>query len=59
MADQLYEYRWGNTRFRKTLKGRKCRVIARGDMNSCGVEFENGERHCVSRNALRKVQDGN
>ena len=58
MAEQWYEYRWGNNPKRATLKGRKCRVLARGKMNSCMVEFENGQRECVSRNALRKVKDG-
>lgn len=59
MSSQWYIYCWGNTPERKLLKGRKCKVLARGKMNSCKVEFENSEQHCVSRNALRKVQDGN
>lgn len=40
----------------KDLFGRRCRLLARGAMNSALVEFENGEREVVSRNALRKVQ---
>ena len=55
-SNQLYVYCWGNNPHRAKLKGRKCRVWARGRMNSCGVEFENGERHCVSRSALKKVK---
>jgi hypothetical protein len=33
--------------------GRACRILARGAMNSRLVEFEDGERHIVSGNALR------
>lgn len=56
MKEQLYEYRWGNNEKRKTMKGRICRVDARGKMNSCGIKFiDNGQEECVSRNALRKV----
>ena len=36
--------------------GQRCRVIARGTMNSAMIEFEDGVRHIVSRNAFRKVQ---
>jgi len=54
--EQLYEYRWGNNPKRATMKGRKCRVLARGKKNTALVEFENGQRETVSRNALRKVQ---
>ena len=49
-----YLYTWGNNEKRATLKGRKCRVIARGKMNSALVEFEGGQREVISRNALRK-----
>lgn len=31
---QLYIYAWGNNEKRATLKGRQCKVIARGKMNS-------------------------
>jgi len=54
-ATQLYIYRWGNNEKRRTLQGKKCRLIKRLAMNSCVVEFESGEREVVSRNALRKV----
>lgn len=50
---QWYVYRWG--KYRPDLKGQRCRVLARGTMNSALVEFESGERHIVSRNALRKA----
>lgn len=55
MTDQLYEFRWN----RSGLPGRKgslCRVICRGRMNSCAVEFLDGFRAVVSRNALRKCK---
>ena len=49
-------YVWGNNEKRATLKGRLCRVLARGRMNSILVEFENGERLVTSRYAVRKVR---
>ncbi len=51
----MYVYCWGNNAVRQTLKGRRCRVLARGVLNSALVEFEGGERHVVSRNALRRT----
>jgi hypothetical protein len=55
MKEQLYIFRWGNNPQRAEMKGRKCKVLCRGSMNSCGIEFiDNGETACVSRNALRK-----
>ena len=61
MSEKLYIYRWGNSktecgRFRLKFKGRKCRVLHRGKMNSCLIEFlDNNEQLNTSRNALRKV----
>lgn len=61
MTPQLYRYAWG-PRFRVPglpvldRKGDLCRVIARGRMNSALIEFADGERHVVSRNALRRVR---
>ena len=37
------------------LFGRRCRIIARGAMNGRLVEFESGEKHIVSGNALRAM----
>jgi len=58
--EATYIYRWG-ARFRVPglpvldRKGEECRVLARGAMNSAMIEFlSDGERHIVSRNALRK-----
>jgi hypothetical protein len=46
-----YLYRWD----RQGRKGQRCRVIARGKMNSALVEFADGYRMVTSRNALRKA----
>lgn len=45
-----YEYRWN----RQGRKGEPCRVLVRGKMNSCSVEFLDGFKMVTSRNALRK-----
>jgi hypothetical protein len=36
-------------------KGQLCRVLVRGKMNSCMVEFEDGYLAVTSRNALRRA----
>lgn len=36
--------------------GQRCRIVARGSMNSCLVEFEDGTKVVTSRNFLRKVK---
>jgi hypothetical protein len=51
---RAYLYRWGNNPKRATLKGRQCRVLARLARNSALVEFENGQREVISRNALKR-----
>lgn len=49
-----YVYAWGNNERRAELKGRRCRVLARGSrMRSVLVEFENGWRVITSERALR------
>ena len=50
-----YYFPWKNNSKRKTLYKRKFKVLARGKMNSCLVEFVNGQREIISRNAIRKV----
>jgi hypothetical protein len=50
MSEQLYVYRWN----RMDRKGQACRVLVRGSMNSCLVEFLDGYRAVTSRNALQK-----
>lgn len=54
---QLYIYRWGNNSKRKTMQHRVCKIIARGKMNSCLVEFmDDGQREVISRNAIRIIK---
>jgi len=55
MSEATYIYNWANNEKRKTMKGRKCIVLARGKKNSCVIQFlDNGQKECVSRNSLRK-----
>jgi hypothetical protein len=35
-------------------KGQPCRVLVRGKMNACAIEFADGFRAITSRNALRR-----
>lgn len=57
MNEKLYRYAWGDNAKRVTMKGRVCRVLARGLKNSRLIEFvDNGQRECVSGNAIRKVK---
>lgn len=53
----IYTFAWGNTPERMRLKGRRCRVLVVGRrMGSVLVQFEdNGERHVISRRALRRI----
>lgn len=48
-------YHWANNPKRATMKGRRCRVLARGTMSSVMIEFEDGQREIVSRRALRRI----
>ena len=54
MISYDYIYAWGNNPKRETLKGKRCRVIARGKKNSIMIEFESKQREIVSRNSVRK-----
>lgn len=49
-----YIYGWKNNPKRQSLYGKRCKALARGKKNSVLVEFENGDKEVVSRNALRK-----
>jgi hypothetical protein len=49
-------YHWGNNPTRKLWKGKRCRVLVRGSMNSCLVEFEDGGQLNTSIRALRKIK---
>lgn len=60
----MYEYVWAWCQpaawarragfFDRDRKGERCRVVARGRMNSALVEFEDGARFVTSRNGLRR-----
>ena len=52
-----YYFTWKNNSKRKTLYGRRLNVLHRGKMNSCLVEFENGQMEVISRNAIRKTKE--
>lgn len=49
-----YVYNWSNNEKRKTMKGRKCKIVSFGKMNSIEIEFENGQREIVSRMSIRR-----
>jgi hypothetical protein len=50
-----YPFRW-HWRARLPERHGQClRVVARGRLNSCMVEFQDGARFITSRNALRKA----
>lgn len=51
---QIYTYRWN----RCGRKGQRCIVTARGTMNSCRLEFEDGFKMITSRNAIAKWRHG-
>lgn len=53
MGDHPYVYFW-NRPEGASRKGQPCNVTARGAMNSCRVEFEDGFKMITSRNAIRK-----
>ena len=56
MNNYPYRYAWKNNPKRATLYNRRLRVLARGAMNSTLVEFANGQREIISRNAIRKLK---
>lgn len=51
-----YIYAWGNNSKRKTLKGRRLGILARGTLNSRLAQFKNGQREIISGNAIRKIK---
>ena len=50
-----YVFGWGNNPRRAELKGRRCRILARGARGSVLVAFEGGAVEVVSRRALRRA----
>jgi hypothetical protein len=51
-----YYFPWKNNEKRQSLHGRRFRILARGKMNSVLIEFRNGQREVISRNAIRKFK---
>ena len=59
MSALTHVYAWGNNPMRATLKGRPCRILARGAMGTVVVEFTDGklpESAALSARALRRVE---
>jgi hypothetical protein len=56
MSEFPYIYAWRNNSKRTTLYGRRFRVIVRAGRNSALVEFDDGQREVISRNAIRKAK---
>ena len=55
--NQPFDRYW---RVRRTLPqryGQRCRIIVRGKMNSCAVEFEDGYKTVTSRWSVRKIKE--
>lgn len=51
-----YIFRWGTVMGMPTgRKGQRCRVLARGKLNSCLLEFEDGSKVISNRNALKRI----
>jgi len=53
----IYPFVWTWKTRLPERRGMSHRVIARGKLNSCMVEFEDGERFVTSRNALRRRKE--
>jgi len=53
--EMTHTFYWGNNSKRATLKGRECKVLASAKMNSILIEFEDGQKECVSRRAVRRL----
>lgn len=47
---------WRWRLYRPDRKGQRCRIQARGKLNSCLVQFEDGEYVVTSRYAVRKIK---
>jgi len=54
VGEMTHVFRWGNNAKRAALKGRRCRVLARGAKGSIMVEFSDGQREIVSRRAVAR-----
>lgn len=54
--ENSYPYEWFWKKKLPERKGQRCRVVARGNMNSILVEFMDGFKVLTSRFAVRKAQ---
>lgn len=54
IEEGVYPYTWYWRSHHGDRKGQRCRVWARGAMNSVGVEFPDGFRTVTSRYAIRR-----
>jgi hypothetical protein len=52
-----YKYTWGNNAKREQLKGKLCRILARGKKDSVLIELEDGQKEIVSRRSLRRINE--
>jgi hypothetical protein len=50
-----WPYRWHWRARLPERRGQLFRVLARGSLNSCLIEFQDGTRIITSRNALRRA----
>lgn len=50
-----YPFRFMRSQRPKGRKGQRCKIIERKHSNLVGVEFRDGSRYIVDRNALEKV----
>lgn len=54
-SSTVYEFAWGNNEARAAMKGRKCRILAKGTKGTVLIEFlDTGERTTTSFRALRR-----
>jgi hypothetical protein len=51
-----YDHVWHWRKHLPERNGQRCRMLARGTMNSALVEFEDGHRAIVSRWAVRRLK---
>ncbi len=52
MSDFPYIFRWN----RQDRKGQRCRMLARGTLNSILLEFEDGYRMVTSGNSIARAR---
>lgn len=58
MTAVVYVFYWGDNPVRARLKGRRCRVLARGSKGTVLAQFlDTGERVTCSFRALRRAHD--